>query len=92
VVDRSRESGGKPLITDSNTLYRGSRSNAVDHIITAIEHGFCYAVVGAPVIIADGLSGKHMEAVEINRKHFKKVKISGDIHNAGSMIVLSHVK
>ncbi len=92
VVDRSRESGGKPFITDSNTLYRGSRSNGVDHIITAIEHGFCYAVVGAPVIIADGLSGKHMEEVEINRKHFKKVKISGDIHNAGSMIVLSHVK
>jgi uncharacterized Fe-S center protein len=44
------------------------------------------------VIIADGLSGKHMEEVEINRKHFKKVNISGDIQTAGSMIVLSHVK
>jgi uncharacterized Fe-S center protein len=92
VVDKIREHGGKPFITDSNTLYRGSRSNAVDHITTAIEHGFAYAVVGAPLIIADGLSGRHYTEVEIHKKHFRRVRISGDIHAAKGMIVLSHVK
>jgi uncharacterized Fe-S center protein len=92
VVDKVKEHGGKPFITDSNTLYRGSRSNAVDHLITAIEHGFAYAVVGAPLIIADGLSGQHYHEVEIRKKHFNRVKISGNIFAAKGLIVLSHFK
>lgn len=92
IVDRVKERGGKPFITDTSTLYLGSRSNAVDHLTTAIEHGFAYAVVGAPVIIADGLRGGHGVDVEIRKKHFASVRIAGDITAAKSMIVLSHVK
>ncbi|MCR4427974.1 MAG: DUF362 domain-containing protein [Caldiserica bacterium] len=92
VVDKVLASGGRPFLTDTNTLYTGSRSNAVDHLITAIEHGFDYAVVGAPVIIADGLKSKNSVEVEINKKNFKTVKIAGDIFFADSMIVLSHFK
>jgi hypothetical protein len=55
VVDCVKEAGGRPFLTDSNTLYCGSRANAVDHLCTAVEHGFAYAVFGAPVFIADGL-------------------------------------
>jgi len=54
--------------------------------------GFDYAVVGAPVIIADGLRGDHWSEVAINGKHFGSVRIAGDILAAESMIVLSHVK
>ncbi len=92
VVDKIKECKGKPFLTDTNTLYKGSRANSVDHLITAIEHGFDYSVVGAPLIIADGLKSKAMKDVEINRKHFKTVKIAQDILNADSMIVLSHFK
>jgi len=92
VVDKVRQSGGKPFLTDSNTLYRGSRSNAVDHLCTAVEHGFAYAVVQAPVLIADGLTGKNRREVEIHTKHFQNVLISGDIADAHAMIVLSHFK
>jgi uncharacterized Fe-S center protein len=92
VVDKVRAHGGKPFVTDSNTLYLGSRSNAADHIETAILHGFDYSVVGAPVIIADGLSGRNTKTVAIQGKHFKNVIISGDIVAAESMIVLSHFK
>ena len=31
--------GGKPFLTDSNTLYKGTRGNSVDHIRTATDHG-----------------------------------------------------
>ena len=92
VVEKVKGCGALPFLTDTNTLYLGSRSNAVDHISTAILHGFDYAVVGAPVIIADGLCGKNITYVSIKGKHFKRVAIAGDIAGADSMIVLTHFK
>lgn len=92
VIDCIRETGGKPFLTDSNTLYRGSRANAVDHLVTAIEHGFAFAVVRAPLTIADGLRGKNWRRVEVHLHHFPAVLISGDIADADAMIVLSHFK
>lgn len=92
IVDKVKESKVKPYLTDTNTLYTGSRTNSVDHIVTAIENGFAYAVVNAPIIIADGIYSKNVVEVSIDKKHFDKVKIAGDIYNANSMIVLTHVK
>ena len=92
VVDKVKACGGLPFLTDTNTLYMGSRSNAVDHIGTAILHGFDYAVAGAPVIIADGLNGKNIRTVTIGKKHFQEASIAGDIAAADSLIVLSHFK
>ena len=79
VVEKVKANGGKPFLTDTNTLYLGSRSNAADHITTAILHGFDYAVTGAPIIIADGLCGKNVAQVKIEKKHFNTVSIAGDI-------------
>ncbi len=92
VVDKVKENNGKPFLVDTNTLYVGSRSNTVDHLETALKNGFSYATVAAPLVIADGLYGKNFVEVEINQKHFDKVKIGSDIYNAPSMIVMSHVK
>jgi uncharacterized protein len=92
VVEKIKACHGLPFLTDTNTLYLGSRSNAVEHIGTAVLHGFDYAVTGAPVIIADGLNGKNIRRVAIRKKHFEEVAIAGDIAAADSMIVLSHFK
>jgi uncharacterized protein len=92
VVDKIKEAGANPFITDSNTLYTGSRSNAVDHLNTAALHGFNHSVVNAPVVIADGLRGENIKEVEIDKRHFKKTRISGAIAEADSMIVMSHFK
>lgn len=92
IVDKVKEYGSEPFLTDTNTLYTGSRTNSVNHIKTAIENGFAYSVVNAPIIIADGLYSKNSVDVEINQKNCKTAKIAGDIYNANSMIVLSHVK
>lgn len=92
VVDRIKEKGAKPFLTDTNTLYSGSRHNAVDHLLTALEHGFDYTVTGAPIIIADGLRGENITEVQINKKHFSSVKLANDIVSADSAIVLSHFK
>ncbi|MGB9936370.1 MAG: DUF362 domain-containing protein [Methanobacterium sp.] len=92
IVDIMKKAGAKPFLTDTNTLYYGSRRNTVDHLNTAILHGFDYAVAGAPLVIADGIKGENEIEIEINLKHFKTAKIAGAIENADSMVVLSHFK
>jgi uncharacterized Fe-S center protein len=92
VVEEIRKKGGRPFLTDTGTLYRGSRSNAVDHLTTAIGHGFAYAVVNAPLIISGGLKGSSVVEVLVTGKHFSRVKIAADIVEADAMIVMSHFK
>ena len=91
-VQKVREAGALPFLTDTTTLYSGTRHNAVDHINTAIRHGFAPGVVDAPVIIADGLFGQNDLPVEINCKHFKTVHIATEIVHTPAMVVLSHFK
>src|SRR4030043_1931953 len=57
VVDRVKQYKGKPFLTDTNTLYVGTRSEAVSHLTTAFENGFTDSVVNAPILIGDGLRG-----------------------------------
>ncbi|MDW5563769.1 MAG: DUF362 domain-containing protein [Methanomassiliicoccus sp.] len=92
VVDRVKAIGANPFLTDTNTLYSGSRHNAVDHLITALEHGFDYTVAGAPLIISDGLRSDNIMEVRIGKKHFSSVKLARDIVTADSMIVMTHFK
>ena len=68
IVDAVRDAGGRPFLTDANTLYVGTRGNAVDHLNTALLNGFGYSVVGAPLIIADGISGQEEVAVPVGLK------------------------
>lgn len=82
--------GCKPFLTDTNTLYRGGRATAPDNIVTAIENGFGYSVIKAPIIIADGLRGQHVVEVKINGDYISEAKIAGEIFHAHSMVVLSH--
>ncbi len=92
IVDKVKEAGGKPFLTDANTLYVGSRSNAVDHLETAVMNGFDFAVVNAPLIIADGLTGKDYINVPIEGKHFKEVKIGSAAIHANAFISITHFK
>lgn len=92
IVDKIREKGSKPFVTDTNTLYHGSRHDSPAHLETAILNGFDYSVVGAPIIIADGLRSNNEKIVEINQCHFKNVKIAGDIYDSTSLMVVSHFK
>ena len=40
VADMVKEAGGIPFLTDCNTLYPGSRKNAIEHMYCAWENGF----------------------------------------------------
>lgn len=92
IIYKTLNCDSKPFLTDTNTLYYGSRHNSRDHLLTAIMNGFDYPVTGAPLIIADGLCGDNWVPVNVGLKHFQKVKIAGDIEKADSMLVLTHFK
>lgn len=92
IVQAVKALGAKPFLTDANTLYVGSRTEAVSHIETAIANGFDYAVVGAPIIISDGLRGNTAVQVDINGVHFKKVSVAAEIANADAVLGLAHFK
>ncbi|MBI5234608.1 MAG: DUF362 domain-containing protein [Deltaproteobacteria bacterium] len=92
VVDMIKKTGAMPFLTDTNTLYVGTRSNSVSHLRTAIENGFDYAVTNAPLIIADGLRGEAKERIGIDGRHFKEAVIAREIVSADGLVALTHFK
>ncbi|PIE61750.1 MAG: 4Fe-4S ferredoxin [Desulfobacterales bacterium] len=93
VIRAIRKAGGAPFLTDANTLYVGTRSDAVSHIKTAVDNGFSYSSMdGAPLIIADGLFGKSETAVQVNLKHNTDVYIGSEIINANALVSVAHFK
>jgi uncharacterized Fe-S center protein len=92
VVDRVKQCKGKPFLTDTNTLYTGSRSEAVSHMITAVENGFAESVVNAPILIADGLRGNSAVKVRIDKPIFKTVSIAREIYLSDALITVTHFK
>ena len=79
-----------PFLTETSTLYKGRRSNAIDHIVQAFDHGFTYENIGAPFIMADGLSGNTEIEVPIPGIIFDKVTIAREIVFADALITVSH--
>ncbi|MEW6184496.1 MAG: DUF362 domain-containing protein [Thermodesulfobacteriota bacterium] len=92
IVEKVCEWGGKPFLTDANTLYVGTRSDSVAHLITALENGFSFPTVGAPLIIADGIKGKSAVRVSVGQRHFHTVSIASDIVDADALVSVAHFK
>lgn len=90
-VSAVRDLGGKPFVTDAGTLYVGSRSNAVNHLLSAAAHGFTQETLGAPIIIADGLKGHDFVEVKISGKIFERVKVASAAVHADALVVISHL-
>jgi uncharacterized Fe-S center protein len=93
VADAVKAAGGKPFLTDCNTLYVGSRKNALEHLDTAYENGFNPFCTGCHVIIADGLKGTDEAEVPVpNGELVKNAKIGRALADADVIISLTHFK
>ena len=92
IVSAIKARGGTPFLTDANTLYAGTRGDAPNHLNTAIENGFAHSVVGAPLVMADGLRGKSQTSVAINGKNCKRAYIGSEIIGADALISVAHFK
>lgn len=93
VADVVKELGGKPFLTDCNTLYVGGRKNALDHIDSAYANGFVPYATGCHVIIADGLKGTDEALVPVEGgTYVKEAKIGRAVMDADIFITLTHFK
>lgn len=93
VADLIRELGGRPFLTDCNTLYPGSRKNAVDHLYNAEVNGFNSVTTGCYVIIADGLKGTDEACVPVpNGEYCREAMIGRALYDADIIVSLSHFK
>lgn len=90
-VEMIKLQGAKPFLTETATLYKGERNNAVDHLNLAYRHGFTPEAVGCPIIMADGLVGASEVKIRIAGKHYDEVSVARDVPHIQAMILLSHV-
>ncbi len=93
VVDVVKELGGKPFLTDCNTMYPGYRKNALEHLQCAWENGFTPLSAGCPILIADGLKGTDDVLVPVaGGEYVKEAKIGRAVMDADVFISLTHFK
>jgi uncharacterized Fe-S center protein len=92
VSEAIEKAGGKPFLTDANTLYVGTRSDSAGHLVTALRHGFDYTVTGAPLIIADGLRGGSQREVHVEDGVVERAWIGAEIADADAIVSLAHFK
>jgi uncharacterized Fe-S center protein len=91
LVEAVRAAGGKPFLTETSTLYVGGRSNAVDHIMLAQEHGFTIEAMGVPIVMADGLFGVAEMDVSVNGPGSPKASLAADMVRVQSCVIATHV-
>lgn len=93
VVDFVRARGGRPFLTDANTLYVGKRKHALDHLDIAYENGFSPFATGCHILIADGLKGTDDVAVALpDGRYVKEAYIGRAVADADIVVSLTHFK
>lgn len=92
VADIIKSFGGKPFLTDCNTLYPGYRKNALEHLDCANLNGFNTISTGCQIIIGDGLRGTDEAIVPIDGEYIKEAKIGRAIMDADVFVSLTHFK
>lgn len=93
VADTVKALGGKPYLTDCNTMYPGKRKNALEHLECAWENGFTPLTVGCPILIGDGLKGTDDVAVPVaGGEYIKAARIGRAVMDADVFISLTHFK
>ena len=92
LVDLVKQLGGKPFLTDCNTLYVGGRTNGLDHLESAYQNGFNPYNMGCHVLIGDGLRGTDEVEVPVNGDYVHNARIGRAVMDADIVISLAHFK
>ena len=93
LVNIIKDLGGKPFLSDSNTMYVDNRKNATDTLETAYLNGFTPYSTGCHILIADGLKGTDDVAVPVEGGEYVKfAKIGRAVMDADIVISLNHFK
>ena len=93
LCDHIKARGGKPFLTDCNTLYVGYRNNALNHLDAAFINGYNPLSTGVHTIIADGLRGTDEREIPVaGGEYVKEAKIGAAVAEADVIVSLTHFK
>ena len=93
LCDHIKARGGKPFLTDCNTLYVGYRNNALNHLDAAFVNGYNPLSTGVHRIIADGLRGTDEREIPVEGgEYVKEAKIGAAVAEADIIVSLTHFK
>jgi uncharacterized Fe-S center protein len=96
IVDKVKELGGRPFVTDTTTApyyFYGARSTADLYLETAARNGFTAETMGCPILISDGMYGTDDVKVDLpNGLLLKEAYLARGISDADSLILVSHFK
>jgi uncharacterized protein len=92
ICDAISGAGSTPLLSDTNTLYRGRRLNSADHLSVAREHGFTREITGADCLIPDDTRKDETVNLEIGKKSIPVAKIAKFFIDADALVAVSHFK
>lgn len=92
IASMVKEKGGKPYLTDCNTLYFGERANAPDHLEAAFSNGYNPLSAGCHVIIGDGIKGTDYREIPVNLEYTASAMIGSAIADADIIISMNHFK
>jgi hypothetical protein len=85
-----KEQGARPFLTETSTLYKGNRTDAISHIAHAHSQGFGFHETGMPIIMADGLYGDEEAEIPVKGEIYGSVKIASLFAKIQSMVTVSH--
>ena len=92
VADAVHSQEGVPFLFDTNTLYRGKRTNSKDHVQLAYKHGFTQVATGAEIVIPDDTREGVTAEISVNGKFVKTAKIARFFSDADGLIGIAHFK
>ena len=93
LADRIIKNGGRPFLTDCNTLYVGRRKDALEHLAAAAENGFSPLSTSCQILIGDGLKGTDDVEVPVpGGEYCPTARIGRAIMDADIFISLTHFK
>lgn len=92
ICDAIAERGALAFLSDTNTLYRGRRTNSQEHLKLAYEHGFTPQILGAPVIIPDDTKKEQTSRIAINQRFVKVAKVATVFCKADALVGIAHFK
>lgn len=90
--ERILKKHAEPVVTDTNTLYKGRRSFTAEHLELAREHGFTDEAVAAPVVIADDTEEGMSPDVRIDQRFIKVAKVAPLFKRCDAIVSIAHFK
>jgi uncharacterized Fe-S center protein len=92
VAEGLKARGAKPFLSDTNTLYKGRRTNSADHLLLAHEHGFTPEAVAAEVIIPDDTKQEQIHLVDLGGRYIKTARVAKVYAQADALVGVAHFK